>query len=59
MMALMASHPKSAAFLDNPRVVQALEEVQKSPWKTVKYIFDRDVMEAFRCLKELMAGRTP
>lgn len=37
----------------------ALHEVQRSPWKTVKYIMDREVMEAFRCLKQLMQGKEP
>ncbi|KAG2427871.1 hypothetical protein HXX76_012191 [Chlamydomonas incerta] len=57
LVALMSSDPKAAKWLDNAKVMAALEEVHKSPWKTVKYIFDRDVMEAFKDLKELMRGK--
>eukprot|EP00198_Chlamydomonas_reinhardtii_P001604 XP_001690940.1 serine-rich protein [Chlamydomonas reinhardtii] len=57
LVALMSSDPKAAKWLDNPKVMAALQEVHKSPWKTVKYIFDRDVMEAFKDLKELMRGK--
>ncbi|GLI66669.1 hypothetical protein VaNZ11_010599 [Volvox africanus] len=57
LVALMASDPKAKRWLDNPVVMAALDEVHKSPWKTVKYIFNRDVMEAFKDLKELMRGR--
>lgn len=59
LVALMMSDPKSAQWLDNPRVMKALEEVSKSPWKTVKYVFDRDVMAAFKDLKMLMQGKKP
>ena len=27
------------------RIVAALQDIQKSPWKTIKYVFDREVME--------------
>ncbi|KAG2452674.1 hypothetical protein HYH02_002907 [Chlamydomonas schloesseri] len=57
LVALMSSDPKAARWLENPKVMAALEEVHKSPWKTVKYVFDRDVMEAFKDLKELMRGK--
>ncbi|GLC39353.1 hypothetical protein PLESTB_000894100 [Pleodorina starrii] len=57
LVALMSTDPKAAKWLDNPQVMAALEEVHKSPWKTVKYVFNRDVMEAFKDLKELMRGK--
>ncbi|KXZ49852.1 hypothetical protein GPECTOR_19g303 [Gonium pectorale] len=56
LVVLMSSDPKAARWLQNPKVMAALQEVHKSPWKTVKYIFDRDVMEAFQDLKKLLRG---
>ncbi|GFR46411.1 hypothetical protein Agub_g7993 [Astrephomene gubernaculifera] len=57
LVALMRTDPKAAKWLENPTVMTALNEVQKSPWKTMKYVFNRDVMAAFKDLKTLMAGK--
>ncbi|EFJ45541.1 hypothetical protein VOLCADRAFT_106004 [Volvox carteri f. nagariensis] len=54
LIALMSTDREASKWLDNPQVVAAFEEVHRSPWKTVKYIFNRDVMAAFKDLKELM-----
>ncbi|PNH09631.1 Protein TIC 40, chloroplastic [Tetrabaena socialis] len=59
LVSLMGSDPKAARWLENPKVMAALQEVHRSPWKTIKYVFDRDVMEAFKDLKVLMQGKKP
>ncbi len=41
------------------QVTKALMEVSKSPWKTIKYIFDREVMEVFSALNNMMRGKDP
>ena len=42
-----------AQKLQNPKIVKALEEIQKWPFKTIKYVFDKEVMEVFK------VGRVP
>ncbi|KAG2492067.1 hypothetical protein HYH03_009565 [Edaphochlamys debaryana] len=59
LVALMSSDPKTVKWLSNPTVMAALEEVHQKPWKTFKYIMNRDVMEAFGDLKQLMRGKKP
>ena len=59
LIAALASHPSTAHHVQNPRVREALTVVSKSPWKTVKYVFDREVMAAFGDLKKIMAGKPP
>lgn len=38
---------------------QALAEISKSPWKTIKYVMDREVMEVFSALNNIMRGKDP
>jgi hypothetical protein len=35
------------------QVQQALQEVSQQPWKVVKYLFNKDVMEAMKVCCEL------
>ncbi|MEW5308922.1 MAG: hypothetical protein WDW38_000842 [Sanguina aurantia] len=56
LIMMMMSDPVTALKLNNPDVVQALEEVNKSPWKTVRWVFNREVMEAFKDVKDIMKG---
>jgi hypothetical protein len=56
---LLSSNEKTRHWLDNPRVMAALGEVHQKPWKTVKYVLDKEVMAAFADLKNLMRGKAP
>jgi hypothetical protein len=47
-MQLLMSDPALAEKLKQPRVQAALAEISQSPWKTLKYVFDRDVMDVFK-----------
>jgi hypothetical protein len=40
--------------LQNPRVRAAVEEVTSKPWKTVKFIFDREVMSVFQLVSRFL-----
>eukprot|EP00798_Chlamydomonas_sp_ICE-L_P023959 gene23959-9531_t len=49
--AAMMSDPELARRLQNPRIRDAVLKIQKSPWKTVMYVLDKEVMEVFTALK--------
>ncbi|KAL6762350.1 hypothetical protein V8C86DRAFT_2520475 [Haematococcus lacustris] len=57
---LLRKDPGLRPLLEQPRVLAALQEISKSPWKTVKYIFDKDVMKVFSALNTMLknAGKT-
>ncbi|KAJ9528097.1 hypothetical protein QJQ45_005821 [Haematococcus lacustris] len=57
---LLRQDPGLRPLLEQPRVLAALQEISKSPWKTVKYVFDKDVMKVFSALNTMLknAGKT-
>jgi hypothetical protein len=55
-MDLLMRDPSLASKLANPRVQKALEEISKSPWKTIKYVLDKEVMEVFTVSGWVMDG---
>eukprot|EP00955_Chlamydomonas_euryale_P040616 351771-Chlamydomonas_euryale.AAC.1 len=57
LMTMMMADPELMKRLESPKVQAALQEVGKSPWKTIKYVFDKEVMEVFGALNNLMRGR--
>lgn len=59
LVAMMMSDPELAKKLDSPRVLQALDEINASPWKTIRWVFDREVMGVFKDLQNLMRGKRP
>ncbi|KAG1663960.1 hypothetical protein FOA52_001086 [Chlamydomonas sp. UWO 241] len=57
LMTMMMTDPELTRRLANPRVIKAIEEVGRSPWKTIKYVFDKEVMEVFGALNNVMRGK--
>ena len=41
----------------SPKVLKAIQVIAKSPWKTILYIWDKEVMECFTALNNLMKGK--
>jgi hypothetical protein len=38
--------------------MKAVEQVLKSPWRTIFYIFDKEIMEVFTAMNRLLSGKT-
>ncbi|GAX73499.1 hypothetical protein CEUSTIGMA_g951.t1 [Chlamydomonas eustigma] len=59
VLTLLMSDPELMKKMQNPKVQKAVMEISKSPWKTIKYVFDREVMEVFSALNNIMRGKDP
>ncbi|KAF5836934.1 hypothetical protein DUNSADRAFT_5211 [Dunaliella salina] len=56
LIAACEQHPIIGPKLQDPKIRKAVEEVAVSPWKTVKYIFNREVMDVFSEMNKLLKG---
>eukprot|EP00197_Chlamydomonas_leiostraca_P003618 CAMPEP_0202859068 /NCGR_PEP_ID=MMETSP1391-20130828/1349_1 /ASSEMBLY_ACC=CAM_ASM_000867 /TAXON_ID=1034604 /ORGANISM="Chlamydomonas leiostraca, Strain SAG 11-49" /LENGTH=311 /DNA_ID=CAMNT_0049538073 /DNA_START=105 /DNA_END=1040 /DNA_ORIENTATION=+ len=54
LVQLLMSDPALAPKLANPKVMKALQEISASPWKTIKYVFDKEVMQVFSALNKML-----
>lgn len=55
MLQRLMERPDLLQKIQDPKVQAALMEVSQSPWKMVKYIFDKDVQDALKEMQELAA----
>ncbi|KAF8069370.1 TIC40 [Scenedesmus sp. PABB004] len=54
LMQRLMARPDLLAKVQDPKVQQALQEVSASPWKIVKYLFNKDVMAAIKEMKDML-----
>eukprot|EP00879_Flechtneria_rotunda_P018656 GHRR01019579.1.p1 GENE.GHRR01019579.1~~GHRR01019579.1.p1 ORF type:complete len:190 (+),score=81.41 GHRR01019579.1:52-570(+) len=54
LMQRLMARPDLMATVQNPKVFAAVQEIAQSPWKIVKYLFDKEVVAAVKGMKELL-----
>ena len=58
MARLISLDPQlSRKVAESDKILKAFQAIAKSPWRTIMYVFDKEVMDSFTQLNNLMKGK--